>query len=204
MKKYIPWIFAAHVLLLLCASFAAAGEILVNLEYVYKDNSYIIGRLHEMELILTERKQKILDDLKNADDSSRRTLATILDIFEEDEVNQYRKTLWSNRVFTSEFIVPENDETYQNVSLPGGELEVTFSVKSRRGKSIPLGMNLHYNDIQIYSGAVTVYPTDRLIMVHESYMQVDDDKEELEILFMKITRHVSEESEKEKPAVSSN
>jgi len=200
MKKYIARIFMVHILLLFCASFAAAGEILVTLEYFYTNNAHIIGRLHEMELINTERKQKINDDLQNADYSSRRTLTTILDIFEKDEVRQYRSALlWSSRVFASDFIVPENEETYQNVSLPGGELAVSFSVKSRRNKSVPLGMNVHYNDSQIYSGSMTVYPTDRLIMVHESYMQVDDDEEELEILFMKITRHVSEESEKEKP-----
>ncbi len=167
---------------------ASAGELIFSIEYYNTSNNEIIGKLRTMEEANEEQRQKIYTNLENADESSQHTLNILLDILEWQQNRQYRDTLTtSNIIFSQDFIIEENDSLYQGVMLPGGWLDVSFHVKTKKRHKVSARIRTNFNSIEIFSGTQTVYPIDKLILLRESY-RASDNNSELGILFLEITR----------------
>ena len=95
------------VLLLMSLPSYAAADLILSLEYYHTSNTEIIDKIIVTKLMHEEQKEKLYDDLLVADDSSRRTLNALLDIFEWHQTNQFRRAMtWESRVFASDFMVP--------------------------------------------------------------------------------------------------
>ncbi len=179
------------------SSAASAREITLTLEYYRTDNKGIIDGIYLMELAHEKQKQKLYDDLIIADEGSRKTLNALLYIFEWNQVRQLRGALTrKTRVFTSEFIVPESSMSSQSIVLEEKELYVHFKVKSRRNRTVPVGMTIIYDDRQLYYGVPKSYPMDRLVLLHDSNHK-ENGYEEMEVLIIKIIHHKIEETEEE-------
>jgi hypothetical protein len=71
--------------------------------------------------------------------------------------------------------------------LPEGWLDVSFHVKTKKRHKVSSRIRATYNGIELFSGTQTVYPVDKLILLHESYTASDNDNE-LGIFFLVITR----------------
>lgn len=187
MTGYSTYFFLALFFSLLL-SISAAGDHVITFEYCQTDDPALISTIKMLESVNSEKRQILHDDMEYADESSRRTLVSLMDIFEWYQVAQYREAFPGNSlIFSQDFIVKENEATYFGVEVPGGYLIVSLDVRSRKNRKIPVGIKLVYNGVNLFFGAVTAYPLDELTLLHESYLEIDDD-DELGMLFMKITR----------------
>lgn len=167
---------------------ASAEELIFTIEYYHTSNNEIIDRLRIMEETNEDQRQNIYTNMENADGSSLRTLNMLLDMLNWQQNRQYRDTLTTgNRIFSLDFIIEENDSLYQGVMLPEGWLDVSFHVKTKKRHKISSRIRATYNGIELFSGTQTVYPVDKLILLHESYTASDNDNE-LGIFFLVITR----------------
>jgi Fic family protein len=176
------------LLVVLSSISASAGELIFTIEYYHTNNDEIIDKLRIMEEANEDHRQNIYTSMENADEGSLRTLNMLLDILKWQQNRQYRDTLTaSNRIFSQDFIIEENDSLYQGVMLPGGWLDVSFHVKTKKRHNISSKIRASYNSIELFSGAQTVYPVDKLILLHESYT-ASDNGNELGIFFLEITR----------------
>jgi len=187
MFRYKTIFFLITVLLILFP-FPAMGEYIVAFEYYLTTDPAAIKNIKVLEDVNRQKKQILMDDTEYADENSQRTLTALMDIFKWYQVVQYHNAFSpASRVFSEEIIVKENEATYQGFEVPGGYLTVSLDVRSKRNHSIPVGIKILFNNMSIFSGAVRSYPLDQLILLHESFDEVDDD-EELEMLFLKLTR----------------
>jgi hypothetical protein len=179
---------SAVLLVTLSSISASAGELIFTIEYYHTGNNEIIDKLLIMEETNEDQRQNIYTNMENADESSQRTLNMLLDIMKWQQNRQYRDTLTtSNRIFSQDFIIEENDSLYQGVMLPEGWLDVSFHIKTKKRHKVSSRIRASYNSIELFSGAQTVYPVDKLILLRESYTASDNDNE-LGIFFLEITR----------------
>ncbi len=192
MKKYRLYIVSVILFVLLLPSFIFAKELMLTLEYYQTSNREVVDSVYQTELINEGQKQQIYDDLIIADEGSRRTLNTLLEIFEWYQIDQFRKALTWSRVFTQDFIVSEDSISSQNVILPGGPLDVSFTVKKRRNRAVPLGMSLIYDDRAVFFSIPKTLPMDEFVLLHDRNTR-EDGNEELEVLILKIIHHETEE-----------
>lgn len=211
MTRYSIYLFLITFFCLLSPSFAK-GDYVITFEYYQTSDPAVIDNIKVMESVNNEKRQILLDDMEYADESSHRTLISLMDIFKWYQVTQYREAFSQNSlIFSQDIIIKENEATYHNVEVPGGHLIVSLDVRSKRNRKIPIGIKIMYNIVNLFSGALTEYPIDKLTLLHESYLEVDDD-EELEMLFLKITRcppdlcieEPEEQSENDKTVNSNN
>jgi hypothetical protein len=187
MARYSIYLFLITFIYLLFP-YVAKGDHVITLEYYQTSDPAVIESIKVMESANNEKRQILNDDMEYADESSRRTLISLMDIFMWYQVVQYRDAFPQNSlVFSQDFIVKENEATYHGVEVTGGNLIVSLDVRSKRNRKIPVGIKIVYNNVNLFSGALTAYPMDKLTLLHESYLEVDDD-EELEMLFLTITR----------------
>jgi hypothetical protein len=207
MTRYSIYLLLITFFLLLSPS-SAKGDHVITFEYYQTSDPAVIYNIKMMESANSEKRQILHDDMEYADESSRRTLISLMDVFKWYQVTQYRDAFPQNSlVFSQDIIIKENEATYHGVEVPGGHLIVSLDVRSKRNRKIPVGIKIEYNNVNVFSGALTAYPMDKLTLLHESYLEVDDD-EELEMLFLKITRcppdlcseEPEEQSENEKTA----
>ena len=184
------------LLLIFLPSFAAA-DVILSLEYYHTSNTELIDKIIVTKLMHEEQKEKLNDDLLVADDSSRRTLNALLDIFEWYQTNQFRKAMtWESMVFSSDFIVPENEISSRSVILSGRQLDISFNVQEARDRHVPVGMNILYDYRELYSDIPRVYPFDKPILLSDVNTP-EDSSQDLEILILKITYHETEEPDQE-------
>lgn len=168
--------------------FLAKAEHVISIEFYQTSDPSIIKTIKEMERVNREKQQILHDDMAYADESSRRTLVSLMDIFKWYQVSEYRDAFpHTSLVFSQDFIVKENEASFHGAEVPGGNLIMSFDVRSKRNRKIPVGIKVLYNNVNLFSGRLTEYPLDELTLLHESYLEIDDD-EELEMLFMKVTR----------------
>jgi hypothetical protein len=187
MTRYSIYLLLITFFLLLSPS-SAKGDHVITFEYYQTSDPAVIYNIKMMESANSEKRQILHDDMEYADESSRRTLISLMDVFKWYQVTQYRDAFPQNSlVFSQDIIIKENEATYHGVEVPGGHLIVSLDVRSKRNRKIPVGIKIEYNNVNVFSGALTAYPMDKLTLLHESYLEVDDD-EELEMLFLKITR----------------
>ena len=187
MTRYSIYLFLITLFCLFSPSYAK-GEYVITFEYYQTSDPAVIESIKVMESANNEKRQILNDDMEYADESSRRTLISLMDIFKWYQVAQYRDAFPQNSlVFSQDIIVKENEATYHGGEVPGGYLILSLDVRSKRNRNIPVGIKIVYNNVNVFSGALTAYPMDKLTLLHESYLEVDDD-EELEMLFLKITR----------------
>jgi hypothetical protein len=207
MTRYSIYLFLIIFFGLLSPS-SVKGDHVITFEYYQTSDPAVIDNIKVMESANSEKRQILHDDMEYADESSRRTLTSLMDIFQWYQVTQYRDAFPQNSlVFSQDIIVKENEPTYYGGEVPGGYLIVSLDVRSKRNRNIPVGIKIVHNNVNVFSGALTAYPMDKLTLLHESYLEIDDD-EELEMLFLKITRcppdlcieEPEEESENEKTA----
>ncbi len=192
MTKYRLHMSAAILFLLLLPSFIFAKELMLTLEYYQTSNREVVDSVYKTELINEGQKQQIYDDLIIADEGSRRTLNTLLEIFKWYQIDQFRKALIWSRVFTQDFIVSENSISSQNVILPGGQLDASFTVKKRRNHAVPLGMSIIYDDRALFFSIPKTLPMDKFVLLHDRNTR-EDGNEELEVLILRIIHHETEE-----------
>jgi hypothetical protein len=184
---YCICLFLTTFFSLLSPAFAMDDHV-ITFEYYQTSDPAVIKSIKVMESVNSEKRQILHDDMQYADDSSRRTLISLMDIFTWYKVTQYRAAFpQTSLVFSQDIIVKENEATYHGVELPGGNLIVSLDVRSKNNRTIPVAIRIVYNNVNLFSGSVTAYPIDELILLHESYLEIDDD-EELDMLFLKITR----------------
>jgi len=185
----------------------AKADYVITFDYYLTSDPVVINNIKVMENVNSEKRQILHDDLEYADDSSRRTLISLMDIFKWYQVIQYRNAFPQHSlVFSQDIIVKENEATYHGIEVPGGHLIVSLDVRSKSNRRIPVAIRLVSNNVNLFSVALTAYPIDELTLLHESYLEVDDD-DELEMLFLKITRcppdlcieDPEEQTENEKP-----
>jgi hypothetical protein len=206
MTRYSRYLFLIVLFCLLSPS-TAKGDHIISFAYFQSRDPAVVNNIKMMERTNSEKRQILHDDMEYADESSRRTLMSLMDIFKWYQVTQYREAFpQDSLVFSQDFIVKENEAAYHAVEVPGGQLIVSLDVRSKKNRKIPVDINIMYNNANLFSGPLTAYPLDELTLLHESYLEGDDD-EELEMLFMKITRcppdlcseEPEEPSEGEKP-----
>jgi hypothetical protein len=198
MARYSRHLFLIALFFLLPPSIAK-GDYIITFEYFKTSNPAVVGNIKMMESTNSEKRRILHDDMEYADESSRRTLMSLMDIFKWYQVTQYREAFpQDSLVFSQDFIVKENEATYHGVEVAGEPLVVSLDVRSKKNREIPVGIKITYNNVNLFSGQPTAYPLDELTLLHESYLEADDDNE-LEMLFLKITRCppdlCSEESE---------
>jgi len=187
MTRYSRYLFVIIFFYLLSPS-SAIGDHIITFEYYQTSDPAVINTVKVMEGVNSEKRQILHDDMEYADESSRRTLLSLMDIFKWYQVTQYREAFPQySLVFSQDIIVKENEATYNGIEVPGGYLIVSLDVRSKRNRTIPVGINIVYNNVNLFSGALTVYPLDELTLLSESYLEIEDN-EKLEMLFMKITR----------------
>lgn len=192
MTKYRLYIVSTILILLLLPSRIFAEELMLTLEYYQTSNREVIDSVYKTELINEGQKQQIYDDLIIADEGSRRTLNTLLEIFEWYHIDQFRKALTWSRVFTQDFVVSENSISSMNVVLPGGPFDVSFTVKGIRNHSVSLGMSIIYDDRALFFSTPQAIPMDKFVLLHERNIR-EEGNEELEVLILKITHHETED-----------
>ena len=211
MTRYCIYLFLITFFSLHSPSYAA-GDHVITFEYYETGDPAVINSIKMMERVNSEKRKILQDDMEYADDSSRRTLKSLMDIFKWYQVAQYRDAFPRNSlVFSQDLIVKENEATYHGVEVPGGHLIVSLDVRSKSSRTIPVAISIVYNNVNLFAGSLTAYPMDVITLLHESYLEIDDD-EELEMLFMKITRcppdlcieEPEEESENEKSVNPNN
>ena len=172
---------------MLCCSPASAVDFVVTLEYYQTSESAIIDKIKIMEKMNDEKRQILYDDRTYADESSGRTLNALLDIFQWYQITQYRDTMTQDTLlFSQDFIVSENEATYHGIEVPEGRLDVSFDVRSGKNRKVRIGFRVIFNNVELYSGTPSEYPIDKFMLLHESYLEIDDEKE-LEMLFIKVT-----------------
>jgi hypothetical protein len=187
MTRYSGCLFLIVFYCLLSPS-VAKGDHIITFEYYQTSDPAVVDTIRMMESTNSEKKQILHDDMEYADESSRRTLMSLMDIFKWYQVTQYREAFpQDSQVFSQDFIVKENEAAYHAVEVPGGQLIVSLDVRAYKNRKIPVGIKIMYNKVNLFSGSLTAYPLDELTLLHESFLEVDDD-EELEMLFLKITR----------------
>ena len=193
MKKNIFCVITVILLLMVLPSFASEREIGMTLEYYHTGNKEIINRVYVMELTNEENKQKLYNDLRSADEGSQRTLNALLGIFKWYHVSQFRKALTpESRVFSEEFIVPEDAISSQSAMLLEKQLDISFHIKTKRNRFVPVGMNIIYDYRELFSDIPRYYPMDKFILLDAVNMENDGD-EVLEVLIMKLMHHETEE-----------
>ena len=187
MNRYSIYLFLIISFCLLSPS-SAKGDHVITFEYYRTNDPAVINNVKVMESMNSEKRQILQDDMEYADESSRRSLISFMDIFKWYKVTQYRNAFPQNSlVFSQDIIVKENEATYHDVEVPGGHLIVSLDVRSKRNRTIPVGIKIVYNSVDLFSGALTAYAIDELTLLHESYHGADND-EELDMLFLKMTR----------------
>jgi hypothetical protein len=187
MPRYCIYLFLITFFSLLFPS-PVKGDYVITFDYYQTSDPVVINNIKMMESVNSEKRQILQDDMEYADDSSRRTLMSLMDIFKWYQVTQYRDAFpQKSLVFSQDIIVKENEATYHGIEMPGGHLIVSLDVRSKSNRRIPVAIRIVYNNVNLFSGALTAYPMDELTLLHESYLEVDDE-DELEMLFLKITR----------------
>lgn len=188
MRFFTCHIFLVFFTFFLASSPANARDLVLNLEY-YRTNNYdSIERIKNIEEHNKEKKQMLLDDIENADESTRRTLQVLQEIFEWYKNIQYREVLTVNDVvFSQDFIIAENEARSYGVNVRGGWLDTSFDAGTKKQHSIPVGIKIVFNGENLFSDGKINYPMDKLILLHESYISTYGYRK-LEILFMKISR----------------
>jgi hypothetical protein len=195
MEKHIFYTVSIILLLIFLPSSALAKDLVITLEYFHTSDPELVDRVNIVELVNKKQREKIYDDLINADESSRRTLSALADIFEWYRISNFQRVLTrESRVFLESFIVPADSITSQSVIISGRQLDIYFNVQSQKNLHVPLGLNIIYDGKELYSDIPRVYPMDKLILLRD----LDDSADftqEVEILILKITRHEEEESD---------
>jgi hypothetical protein len=195
MEKHIFYTVSIILLLIFLPSSALAKDLVITLEYFHTSDPELVDRVNIVELVNKKQREKIYDDLINADESSRRTLSALADIFEWYRISNFQRVLTrESRVLLESFIVPADSITSQSVIISGRQLDIYFNVQSQKNLHVPLGLNIIYDGKELYSDIPRVYPMDKLILLRD----LDDSADftqEVEILILKITRHEEEESD---------
>jgi len=188
-----PFILCLLAVITLCSCRAFAGDLALTLEYYQTDNIDRIDSIYIMKMTIDEERQKLYDDLINADESSRRTLNSIIDILDWYQVSQLRKTLsLREKVFSEDIIVPENLPSSRSISLPEGVLDLNMNIQKKRNHHVPMGMQVVYDDRLIFSDTPRVYPMDKFILLTNLERSVFDSRA-LDLLFLKIAQHKTED-----------
>ena len=192
MKKIRLFATGAVLLIIFLPSFASARDVGLTLEYYQTSDKAIIDRVYVTELKNEEYKEKLYSDLMTADAGSRRTLNALIDIFEWYNIDRFRNALSGGRVFSEEFVLPEDSLSSQNVMVSEKELDVRFNIRTRRNRHVPVGMKIVYDFRELFEDSPKPYPMDRYILLNAMNSKIED-SEILEVLMMKLTHQETEE-----------